>query len=413
MNLLSVQTLVESPFIIVKIGDYTFGAWDRKKDVNQYGVTYSVTYPNYMQSLNVVKVNGAVNTYTLRMVYAVTAGDDPNLLERVFGTIADTRKLYISYGDYASPTFIYKEEEAIVSKVQTQVDFNSSKITYTLTCVSNSLALRGNSFDFPMRTAKPSDVIYELLTRKQYGLSDIFYGMIDLDKIKRDGLIASDDKKVRIPAKHSISILDYLNYLVNCMHPASDLLSVVSTASYYLTVVDDVKSIYNGPYFKVTKVKSKAKLINSLDVYDIDIGFPGNNYVTSFNINDDNSWSILYKYLDKLNQLNSVYKIDDQGKVIQIDSPNILTSPTYNEQTPSMKSWWTQVTQFPIQATLVIKGLLRPAILMTYVRLNVVFYGQRHISSGLYLIIRQEDQINESGYRTTLTLQRIDSNDSN
>lgn len=40
-----------------------------------------------------------------------------------------------------------------------------------------------------------------------------------------------------------------------------------------------------------------------------------------------------------------------------------------------MKSWWTQVTQFPIQATLVIKGLLRPAILMTYVRLNVVFYG--------------------------------------
>ena len=117
MNLLSVQTLVESPFIIVKIGDYTFGAWDRKKDVNQYGVTYSVTYPNYMQSLNVVKVNGAVNTYTLRMVYAVTAGDDPNLLERVFGTIADTRELYISYGDYASPTFIYKEEEAIVSKV--------------------------------------------------------------------------------------------------------------------------------------------------------------------------------------------------------------------------------------------------------------------------------------------------------
>lgn len=167
-----------------------------------------------------------------------------------------------------------------------------------------------------MRIAKPSDVIYDLLNRKQYGLSDIFYGMIDLDKIKRDGLIASDDKKVRIPAKHSISILDYLNYLVNCMHPASDLSSIVSTASYYLTVVDDVKSIYNGPYFKVTKVKSEAKLINSLDVYDIDIGFPGNNYVTSFSINDDNSWSILYKYSDKLNQLNSVYKIDDQGKVI-------------------------------------------------------------------------------------------------
>lgn len=41
-NLLSTPTLVESPFIIAKIGDYTFGSYSRQNK------GLGVTFPNYM-----------------------------------------------------------------------------------------------------------------------------------------------------------------------------------------------------------------------------------------------------------------------------------------------------------------------------------------------------------------------------
>ena len=65
------------------------------------------------------------------------------------------------------------------------------------------------------------------------------------------------------------------------------------------------------------------------------------------------------------------------------------------------------MTQFPITARLTIKGLIRPTLLTDYVKLNVYFYGQKHISSGVYVITKQEDNIDSNGYRTTLTLLRV------
>ena len=55
-----------------------------------------------------------------------------------------------------------------------------------------------------------------------------------------------------------------------------------------------------------------------------------------------------------------------------------------------------------------IKGLLRPAILMSYVRVNIYLYGQKHINSGLYMITKQVDKIDgNEGYRTILNMTRI------
>jgi len=90
-----------------------------------------------------------------------------------------------------------------------------------------------------------------------------------------------------------------------------------------------------------------------------------------------------------------------------IYSPNITTSPKYNKTTETQRSWWTKVTQFPVKATVEIKGLLRPSILMTYVKINAVMFGQKHISSGLYVITGQTDRVDSTGYKTTLNLTRI------
>ena len=77
-SLVSIPTLVQSPFIIVTIGGVTFGSY------SESGYGGKVTYPNFMKSISITKVNGTVNTYNLSFQYQVRAGDDPNLLDKIF-----------------------------------------------------------------------------------------------------------------------------------------------------------------------------------------------------------------------------------------------------------------------------------------------------------------------------------------
>ena len=148
-------------------------------------------------------------------------------------------------------------------------------------------------------------------------------------------------------------------------------------------------------------------LPDSADTYYVDIGYPGDNFVLGFTINNNDIWSIYYNYTKDLPQTNYVYRINNEGKLITEYSPAISTSRELKYTTESSKTWWTSMTEFPITATLTIKGLMRPSMLMSKVRINSYFYGMKHISSGLYIITKQEDIVNTSGYRTVLTLTRV------
>ena len=44
---------------------------------------------------------------------------------------------------------------------------------------------------------------------------------------------------------------------------------------------------------------------------------------------------------------------------------------------------------------------------MSYIKVNVYFYGQKHLSSGLYTITKQQDIIEAAGYKTVLSLSFI------
>ena len=406
-SIVSTQNRVESPFIILKIGNYTSGHCSDMSKRSSMQQTLKVTFPNYMQSLNIVKINGTVNTYTLRMEYGITEVDDPNMLEKVFSSVATTREIKLSYGDWNSPTFIYKEETAIIIKVQSNIDFNNSKIIYTIKCVSSALALQAGSFSFGARTAKPSDVLFELLNNQAYGLTTIFSGMRNMSKTALAGLISRDDKKVKIEAKKSINILDYISYLVNCMVSQNDPGGTLKKSNYYWAVYDDINNTYGGTYFKVIRVDAGVQYNISYNTYEVDVGYPSGSYVSSFTLNSDNTWSILYNYSTDIQQPEYSYSINKEGDIISTESPAITRSSTYLKTTEADKTWWSQMTQFPVSAKLTIKGLLRPALLMSYIKVNTYFFGHKHISSGLYIITKQEDTIDNSGYKTTLSLTRI------
>ena len=405
-SLVSAQNRVESPFIIVTMGNYTFGNCSDMESLQRMRRSFKVTYPNFMKSIRIVKVNGTVNTYTIVMEYAITEFDDPNLIDKILSSISKSREIKISYGDWNAPAYIYKDEVAIISKISSNVDMSASKITYTISCTSTALSLKAGSFSFNACERKPSDVIKELLNNEAYGLKNIFTGMKNSTKVSLNNFIAGDDKVVRIDAKQSINILDYLGYLVNCMESQTHNGGNIKDANYFMAVYDDISNEYGGPYFKIVKVATGQTLPLSYSTYEVDVGYPSGSYVSSFTVDTDNAWSILYDYAQGVQQPQRSYSIDDNGQLISSVSPVLMNSSKHLKTTATDKTWWTQVTQFPITATITIKGLLRPALLMSSVKVNTFFYGRKHMSSGLYLITRQEDSIDANGYKTTLRLLR-------
>ena len=401
--LVSSQNHVESPFIIVTIGDYKFGHCG-KPDRNKLLGNFNIEYPNYMESLSIVKVNGTVNTYNLTMTYAITQNDDPNRFEKVFSSISNSRIIRLSYGDWNAPAFIYKEEEAIITKLTTKVNMKNSSIQYVISCTSNALSLTAGAHSFPAKVAKPSDEIKALLTNKSYGLLEIFSGMKKSDFAN---FIEGNDKTVQIEAKPSIGVLDYISYLVSCMVWIGDSSKKLKTSCYFWSVYDDVSNKYGGSYFKVVRVAANTSTSLSYNTYEVDVGYPTDSNVMDFSINNDDSWSLLYNYSEKIELPKYSYSIDNNGNLVQEDSSFVTKSKQTYAPTEKTRNWWSLVTQFPITATLTLKGLLRPAMLMSYVKVNTYFYGHKHTSSGLYIITKQEDNISSSGYKTTLSLTRV------
>lgn len=412
-SLLTSSSLVEIPYVAVKIGDYSFGLYNRtKSNIEVNGKYYSavkVNYPNYIESLSVKKVNGTLNTYTLVLKYPITDKDDPNLIDKIFSTVSKDRKIIFMYGDCANPSFMYRNEVALMTKVTSSVDVASSAITYNITAVSSALGLKSNVKNFPgYSNKKPSDVIKQLLANKNYGLQEIFYGMHSIEKVNQLGLIPGDDKPVKIQAKKDMNILDYLNYLTACMSNINDVTGTIDkTYRYVMTIHDDTSEILDGPYFRIDKVATTLTEGSSPEYYTIDVGYPNKDFVMNFSIDNDQAYSILYEYSKKLNFTDYTYRVGDDGEVKEIYSPALANSKSLSEMTEVDKTWWSQVTQYPIKATLTLKGLLRASVLMSYIRVNVYFYGKKHSSSGVYNISQQVDTISSSGYRTQLSLVKI------
>lgn len=411
IDLLSTTTRVEAPFIIVQIGKYTFGYYNKEKknivNANYSGKATLTTFPNFMESLYVQQINGAINQYTINMVYKVTEGQDPNMLEKVFSSVSTSRAIKISYGDFSTPAFIYKEQEAIITKITSSIDIPNYEIRYTINCTSKSLNLSAGTFQFPARRAKPSDVIKQVLYDERYGATQVLYGITNKNYFLTHNYIASDDKEVDIPAKSNITVFEYINYLVTCMTSVTDISdNVIRSTRYILTIFDETNNELNGPYLRIAKVDASSN-INAYDTYEINIGYPDSNNVLSFNIENDETYSILYDFASDIKQTDYVYRINDNGQTEAVYSPLLTNSSTLYKTTEANKTWWTSVTQYPIKATLQLQGLLRPAMLMTYVKLNVYFFGNKHISSGLYVVTKQVDQVSRGGYRTTLSLTRI------
>ena len=80
---------------------------------------------------------------------------------------------------------------------------------------------------------------------------------------------------------------------------------------YTIQVVDQSNEFYKdnggdlpaftGPYFKVVEVKSQD-YNDSMDVYSVDIGYISKDIVISFNVKEQQAYSLLNEYQEKVNE---------------------------------------------------------------------------------------------------------------
>ena len=401
--------MVETPFIIVTIGDYTFGVANKQK--MSYG-NYKVDFPNYIDSMTVTKINGTVNQYELSMTYQITQNDDPNMFEKIFSSVSKTRKIVFSYGDWSYPSYIYKDEEGIITKINTQFNAQQSRISYRISAVSTCALLTAVRANFPARIAKASDVLKELINNDQYKIQELFPGMTNAN-INKYNLIPGDDTVVDIHRQVGMSVIDYIKYLVNCMKFQGDTSADGARNYIYVITMDANKQTMNGEYFKITKigVNSGYQYINNQAEYVINVGYPDKKGVMDFSVEQGDNWSILYNYNKQIAVPKHTYSIDNDGNLEATETNNLTMDYTLSKEDSAQQNWWSQVTAFPIKATLKIKGLMRPQLLMSYIKVNVLFYGRKHIASGIYSILKQTDDIDANGYRTTLQLLRIKGDD--
>lgn len=412
-SLLSSQARIQVPWVKVTIGDYTFGVFDEK--TKSWGMSqdnfyspFSVQYPQYINSLEVTKINGQVNKYRLQITYPITMQDDPNFFEKVFSSVSRSRKIIFTYGDAETPAYVYKNEEAIITAVTQTFNLQGSTINYEVNAVSSAALTTDGSITAPApnKKVKPSDEIKKLF-KSNKSLQNTFTGMKPADL---DALIAGDDMPVNIESKQNISAIDYINYLAGCMVPSGSTPGL-SKEIYILTIYDDSitsadRSLSKkGPYFKVSKVST---VMDHGDAYEIDVGINTSTIVRSFTIERNENYSIYYEYQNLAHPENYVRRINDDGLWEDVFAPTSMARPDSYSTGVNDQVWWTKATQFPVNATIQIQGLLRPATLMQYVRLNVIFPGgKKHLSSGLYIVTRQVDNIGPNGYATTLGLTRI------
>lgn len=384
-------TFVQAPFGEITLGGVSFGTFNVYKGYK--------SYPNYVQSIEINKTNGTVNDYTIRLIHQIAPGDNPNYIAELLSSTG-YNKIKIAYGDANSRKY-FIDIDALLIGVSTSFDFANCNITYTLRATSLSYLMATTRLNFPATTNKPSNVILDLIKNQEQLVTDYFTGMRDITTVVDLGLIPTNDKKVQIDAVKNKTVFEYISYLVSLMQDEDE--SVSDRSTYYLVVNDDT---YNGigNIFSIQEVISDSIIPDSL-VYEVDVGYPDNNLVYDFSVTTDYAWSMAYSDSQKVT--NYTYEISDIGDLLKKSSSVLLPTTLSNNDFIIDTNMWKQLTRFPISAKLTVKGLMVPIPLMTYVRVNNYYFGNKRITSGLYIITEQTDTVSGSGCTTVLGLTRV------
>lgn len=388
----SAPSIVEAPYVEVTLGGVKFGTYRAGNRDDRY--------PNYIQGITVSKTNGSLNQYKINLVYQIAPGNNPNYIDELIARNGyDT--ITITYGD-ANCGLGFREERALITSITQNFDFVNCKINYVLNATSSCIAASTYKITYPaIEGERPSIVIRDLLYGQDSSvLLDYFPGMRDQERVERLGLIPNNDVEIDMGEVKDTNPLAYLIKLVAVMSSVDN----TQSSMYLMTLNEDGE---DGAYFKITEVLSKQNIAYSPLMYEVDVGFKDDNLVYDFKVDNNFAWAMAYQYAGTYPSF--IYGIDDVGNIRSHNYTGIIkTDSNYDTADhSSAQNWWTQMTEFPVTAKLTVKGLVQPILLMSYIKINCVYFGNKRTTSGVYVVTGQEDSLSGNGFRTTLNLLKV------
>ena len=367
---------VEAPFAQITIGGQTFGAG------------WMDDAPNYINSLNVKRTNASMAEYTINLSHQVSPGRNPNYIDELLSANG-YEKIGIKYGDARSDV-VFNDSTAMVTGVNTSFDFVSCNIKYDVGAISSSFLSATNKRNRAAVTDKGSNIINNLLREANSSLAEFYPKMLDQNYVHRNNLIPTTDKAISLTAMENVNDITYLKEVVANMQSAANANSI-----YYLELREED--------FKIHEVSTNGYSSTAL-LYEVDINYPDDAQIFTFTDNTDFAWPLAYEYNGSIT--NYSYDITRNGSLNSTPGNSNEMFNDYGTMNIS-QNWWKQVTEFPTTATLTCRGLLSPLLLMTYIKVNSYYYGSKRLTSGVYIVTGQEDEISGNGYRTALSLTKV------
>lgn len=382
-NLPVLSVAVEAPYFELDIGGVKFGGYHNNK------------IPNYVKSMTIKKVNGSINEYSISLIHQVRPGDNPNYIDNILSATG-YNYITVKYGD-ASTGQIFNDYKALITNVAQTFDFTNCNIIYNISATSIAAESAATRYNFSEFTGKVSDRIRWLLYESATNLLDVFPGMSNRYEVEKQGLIPVNDAVVTIGSQIGVTAVNYLLTLVERMENSSTSVDAEITKSIYrLTVQDSTR----GSTFKINEITSNVSSIPFM--YEVNVGYPDDNFVLNFNVNDNFAYAVTLEGAKKIVKYD--YELNALGN---LDRQRVPAYYQEEEDKLGFRNLWSSLTRFPVNATLTVRGLLQDSLLMQYIKVNCVMYGAKRISSGVYIVTEQTDNIGNGVYSTTLSLLRV------
>lgn len=389
-----VSTLVEAPMFEVNIANATFGGYHNKQ------------IPNYVKSITITKTNGSINQYNIQLIHQISPGDNPNYIDNLLSK-EKYNTIGIKYGDAASGKY-FSDSKALITDVTQVFDFTNCNIIYNVSAVSITASFQANKYNFDAFTGKISDRIEDLLYNETNDLLDRFPGMKNQLQMEKEGLIPHDDAVVTVGAVNNVTTLEYIYTMVPMMIKdtevknkfANDGSFEVGKTAYTISISDDTL----GAKFQIKEVIANLSEIPFM--YEVNIGYPDDNFALDFSVNDNFAWPLMYEGAKQIVRYD--YELDSIGNL------TVQRVPAFYKETENelgYRNLWTSLTRFPVSATLTVRGLLQDSLLLQYIKINSVMYGSKRITSGVYIVTEQVDSIGNGVYNTQLSLTRVAGDD--
>ena len=108
------------------------------------------------------------------------------------------------------------------------------------------------------------------------------------------------------------------------------------------------------------KVEKIDKNVERPDAYTITVGYNTREIVTNFQIENNENYALLFDYQNEINPKKYVRRLNKQGQWEDEYCPIMTSNNTTGQSTISDENWWNLITQYPINASITILGLLRP-----------------------------------------------------